>query len=153
MPPPPPPTSGTTSSFQDTANFEAVLARYQRNLTEYKVTGNAEMKSAVDIDKTWLDSYVASLDQKSQQQQTFIQKFMTEYQTANPDLLAMQKKLKEIREKGPVLQDAYETEKQAAKESAPEPIDYTSSYVKAGLIVGVVAVVALVGVFRPTYTR
>jgi flagellar biosynthesis chaperone FliJ len=131
-------------------DFETVLARYHRNLTEYKVTGNGEMKSAVDVDKTWLDSYVGTLNQKSQQQQAYIQKFMTDYQNANPDLIEMQNKLKEIRTKGPVLQDAYETEKQAQEE---EPMDFTPYYVKAGLIVGVAAAVWLVGAFRPVYTR
>lgn len=130
-------------------DFETVLTRYQQNLTDYKVTGNAGLKPVVDADKTWLDSYVASLEKQSQQQQGYIQKFMKDYQTANPDLLEMQSKLKEIREKGPVLQDAYETEKQAEEE---EPRNYTPFYVKAGLIVGVAAVVGLVNTFRPVYT-
>jgi flagellar biosynthesis chaperone FliJ len=133
-------------------DFNTVLARYQQNLTEYKVTGNSGLKPAVDTDKAWLDAYVTSLEQRSQQQQTFIQKFMDEYQTANPDLIEMQKKLKEIREKGPVLQDAYETEKQAAKEEE-EIVDYTPYYVKGALIVGIATVAWLVSGFRPTYTR
>jgi hypothetical protein len=133
-----------------TQDFDTVLARYQQNLTEYKVTGNTGLLTAVETDKAWLDSYVESLDQQSQQQQTFIQRFMAEYQDTNPDLIELQGKLKEIREKGPVLQDAYETDLQAQEE---EPIDYTPYYVKAGLIVGIGAVVWLVGVFRPLYTR
>jgi hypothetical protein len=133
-----------------TPEFNIVLGRYQRNLTEYKVTGNAGLKPAVDVDKNWLDLYVTSLERKSQDQQSFIQKFLADYQRTNPDLIEMQGKLKEIREKGPILQDAYETEKQAKEE---EPMDYTPYYVKAGLIVGIAAVVGLVGVFRPLYTR
>ena len=133
-------------------DFETVLTRYQQNLTDYKVTGNAGLKPVVDVDKTWLDSYVASLDQKSQQQQAFIQRFMKDYQNTNPELVEMQAKLKEIRTKGPVLQDAYETEQQA-KEEEGETIDFTPYYVKGGLILGVAAVVGLVGVFRPVYTR
>jgi flagellar biosynthesis chaperone FliJ len=133
-----------------TQDFNTVLARYQQNLTDYKVTGNAGLVTAVTIDKTWLDSYVASLEQKSTQQQGFIQKFMVDYQTANPDLIEMQGKLKEIRTKGPVLQDAYETEQQAKEE---EPMDYTPYYIKAGLIVGVAVVVGVVGALRPVYRR
>jgi flagellar biosynthesis chaperone FliJ len=132
-------------------DFETVLARYQQNLTDYKVTGNAGLKPVVDVDKTWLDSYVESLNQKSQQQQAFIQKFMADYQNTNPELVEMQNKLKEIRAKGPVLQDAYETEQQAKNEEVEE-VDFTPYYVKAGLIVGIAAVVGLVGVFRPVYT-
>jgi flagellar biosynthesis chaperone FliJ len=131
-------------------DFETVLTRYQQNLTDYKVTGNAGLRAVVDVDKTWLDSYVSSLDQKSQQQQAFIQRFMADYQNTNPELVEMQAKLKEIREKGPVLQDAYETEQQAKVE---DPIDFTPYYVKGGLILGIAAVVGLVGVFQPVYTR
>jgi flagellar biosynthesis chaperone FliJ len=131
-------------------DFNTVLARYQQNLTDYKVTGNTGLKQAVDTDRNWLDSYIASLNQRSQQQQNFIQKFMKDYQNTNPELIEMQSKLKEIREKGPVLQDAYETEKKAQEE---EPVDYTSYYVKAGLIVGVGTVVALVSFMRPTNMR
>jgi hypothetical protein len=133
-------------------DFNSVLSRYYKNLTEYKVTNNGALKPAVDADKQWLDSYVESLEKRSQQQQAFIQKFMKDYQNTNPDLIGMQKKLKEIREKGPVLQDAYETEKQA-KEEEKVPVDYTSYYVKGGLIVGVATVVWLVSRPRPLYTR
>ena len=132
-------------------DFETVLTRYQQNLTDYKVTGNAGLKPVVDMDKTWLDSYVATLDERSRRQQSYIQTFMRDYETANPDLLEMQAELKEIREKGPILQDAYETEKQAEQEE--DVMNYTPYYVKAGLIVGVAAAVWLVGVFRPLYTR
>lgn len=131
-------------------DFNTVLARYQQNLTDYKVTGNAGLKQAVDTDRKWLDSYVASLNMNSEQQQNFIQKFMKDYQNTNPDLIEMQSKLKEIRQKGPVLQDTYETEKRAQEE---EPVDYTTYYVKAGLIVGIGTVVALVSAFRPTNAR
>lgn len=133
-----------------TQDFNTVLTRYQQNLTDLKVTGNAGLRAVVDVDKAWLDSYVATLEQRSQNQQSFIQKFMADYQTANPDLIEMQGKLREIRAKGPVLQDAYETEQQAKEE---EPMDYTPYYVKAGLIVGIAAAVGLLGVLRPLYTR
>lgn len=127
-------------------DFNTVLNRYQKNLTDYKVTGNAGLKPVVDTDKAWLDSYIASLEQQSQQQQSYIQKFMADYQKTNPDLIEMQSKLKEIKKKGPELQDAYETEKKATEE---EEVDLTPYYVKAGLIVGVMAVVAVVSALRP----
>jgi hypothetical protein len=40
-------------------DFETVLTRYQQNLTDYKVTGNAALKPVVDTDKSWLDNYIA----------------------------------------------------------------------------------------------
>jgi len=129
-----------------TTDFATVLARYQQNLTDLKATGNVALQAAVTTDKTWLDSYVASLERRSQAQQSFIQTFTQEYQTANPDLVEMQAKLKEIRTKGPILQDAYTTE---MKGKAEEPMDFTMYYVKVGLIVGVGALVMAVSAFRP----
>jgi flagellar biosynthesis chaperone FliJ len=133
-------------------HFDIVLARYQQNLTEYKATANSALKPAVDEDKKWLDAYIASLEQTSRNQQSFIQKFVKDYQNTNPELVEMQTKIKEIREKGPVLQDAYETEQQGRKEEEI-PEDYTSYYVKAGLIVGVATAVWLVSALRPAYMR
>ena len=132
--------------------FDTVLTRYQRNLTEYKATANSALKPAVDADKRWLDWYVASLEGTSRNQQSFIKKFVNDYQRTNPELVEMQAKLKEIRQKGPVLQDAYETEQQAKKEEEI-PEDYTSYYVKAGLIVGIATAVWLVTALRPAYIR
>jgi hypothetical protein len=129
--------------------FETTLARYKQNLTDYKATGNAGLNVAVERDKTWLDTYIANREQQVVQQQQYIQNFVADYQNTNPELVEMHEKLKEIKKQGPELQDAYETEKQASEE---EPIDFTPYYVKAALIVGVAAVVALVGVFRPVYT-
>ena len=133
----------------DTVDFETTLNRYKSNMTEYKATGNTGIKAAADADKQWLDNYVNALQQQSQMQQSFIQNFMTEYQTTNPDLIAMQAQLQKVRQKGPELQDLYETEKRAEEE---EPIDYTPYYIKGALIAGVLGVVALVSVLRPVYT-
>jgi len=126
--------------------FFTTLRRYQVNLTWAKATGRADLQTLATNDKRWLDSYLASLEQTSRAQQTFIQKFMTEYKTVNPDLLEMQTKLKEIRTAGPRLQDAYETQ---VKANVQEPMDFTMYYVKAGLIAGVGALLAAVSVFLP----
>jgi flagellar biosynthesis chaperone FliJ len=129
-----------------TQDFSRVLDRYQRNLTEFKVGGNAALRTAVDVDKRWLDMYVASLNRASAQQQGFLQRFTQEYERTNPDLAEMQAKLKEIREKGPVLQDAYETE---IKGREVESKDFTMIYVKGALIVGVAVLVGFVTATRP----
>jgi hypothetical protein len=129
-----------------TQDFSRVLDRYQRNLTEFKVGGNAALRTAVDVDKRWLDMYVASLNRASAQQQGFLQRFTQEYERTNPDLVEMQAKLKEIREKGPVLQDAYETE---IKGREVESKDFTMIYVKGALIVGVAVLVGFVTATRP----
>lgn len=130
-------------------DFDFVLERYKKNLTDLKVSGNTALRTAVDTDKAWLDAYINYLNGKSEQQQGYIQRFVANYEQANPELVQMQQEMKKIQEDGPKLQDIYETEKKAQEE---EPIDYTPYYVKAGLIVGVGALVAVVSAFRPVYT-
>jgi flagellar biosynthesis chaperone FliJ len=118
-------------------------------MTEHKATGNSAYKTMVDKDKAWLDAYVETLNAQSQQQQSSIQKFVANYEKTNPELVEMQKQMKEIQKEGPKLQDIYETEKEANKE---EPVDYSTYYVKAGLIVGVGALALLASSFRPLNT-
>lgn len=129
--------------------FSTVLNRFKSNLTEYKTTGNTAYKTAIDTDKAWLDAYIGSLQAQSLQQQNTIQRFVANYEQTNPELVQMQKQMKEIQEEGPKVQDLYETEKEATKE---EPVDYSTYYVKAGLIVGVGALALLVSAFRPLNT-
>jgi alkyl hydroperoxide reductase subunit AhpF len=130
-------------------DFTTVLNRFKSNLTEYKATGNSAYKTAIDTDKAWLDAYIGSLQAQSQQQQNAITQFVAKYEQTNPELVQMQKQMKEIQAEGPKVQDLYETEKEATKE---EPIDYSTYYVKAGLIVGVGALALLVSSFRPLNT-
>jgi chromosome segregation ATPase len=130
-------------------DFSTVLNRFKSNMTEYKATGNTAYKVAIDTDKAWLDAYIESLRTQSQQQQAAIQSFIANYEQTNPELVQMQKQMKEIQSEGPKLQDIYETEKEANKE---EPVDYSTYYVKAGLIVGVGALALLASSFRPLNT-
>jgi hypothetical protein len=134
-------TAGMSSAAQ---LFNTVLDQYRTSLTYYKLTGNSSVKPQVDTYKQWLDSYVAALQNQGDQQATQIQSFVSEYQTTNPDLLDMQRRMKDIQVEGPRLQDAYETEMAAQVEP---PFDHTTHYVKAGLIAGVLAMVAALSVF------
>jgi peptidoglycan hydrolase CwlO-like protein len=121
-------------------DFQKTLDLYRQNLTEYKLTGNSVYKTAADTAKAWLDSYIQSLQAQTQNQANSIRNFVSQYERSSPELVEMQKRMKEIQKEGPKLQDIYETEKEAQEEEA---VDYTRYYVKAGLIVGVLAVFAV----------
>ena len=121
-------------------NFDSTLDIYRQNLTEYKLTGNSAFKTAADNAKAWLDAYVATMQQQNQDQANYIRQFVSQYQNANPELVAMQRRIKKAQEEGPKVQDAYETEKQAQED---EPLDFTQYYVKAGLIAGLFGVVVV----------
>ncbi len=125
-------------------DFNSVLARYRYSLMEYKTTGSSSFKTQVDLDKKWLDDYVRWLREQSDQQGKTIRDFVANYQNTNPELTKMQAQMKKVKDEGPTLQDEYETGKQATEE---EPLDFTAYYVKAGLILGVAGLIAVVTAF------
>lgn len=122
-------------------DFQKTLDMYRQNLTEYKLTGNSVYKTSADTAKAWLDSYVEALQKESQNQANSINNFVSQYQRTNPELIEIQKRIKKVQKEGPELQDIYETEKEAQQQEA---VDYTRYYVKAGIIVGVLSVFAVV---------
>ena len=124
--------------------FNSVLARYRQSLTEYKTTGSSAFKTQMEMDKKWLNEYIAWLQAQSDRQGKSIQTFVSQYQNTNPDLVKMQAQIKKVREEGPKLQDEYATGQEAVKE---EPPDFTMHYVKVGLILGVAGLIAAVTAF------
>ena len=123
-----------------TKEFDSTLDIYRQNLTEYKLTGNSAFKTAADNAKVWLDKYVEFLQDQAQRQANSIQSFVSDYEKTNPELVDMQKRIQQVQKEGPKLQDTYETEIEAQAEE--DTVDMTPYYVKGGLIVGVLAMLA-----------
>ena len=126
------------------ADFNTILARYRQSLTEYKTTGNSSFKTQVELDKKWLNDYIRWLQGESDRQGKSIQDFVARYQDTNPELVKMQAQMKKVKEDGPKLQDEYATGKEATEE---EPTDFTSYYIKVGLILGLGGLIAVVTAF------
>lgn len=124
--------------------FERILARYRQAMIEYKTTGNSTFKLQTETDKKWLDEYTQWLQTQANSQTQNIQKFIAEYQTANPDLTQLQVQIRKAREEGPKLQDQLETNREATRE---EPVDFTPYYIKGGLIAGVLGLIAVARAF------
>ncbi len=131
-------------NIMEQSTFQSVLARYGYSLREYKTTGNSAFKTQVELDKKWLNDYVQWLRTQSDAQSKSIRDFVANYQNTNPELVKMQSQMQKVKEQGPKLQDEYETTKEATKE---EPLDFTAYYVKAGLILGVAGLIAVVTAF------
>lgn len=125
-------------------NFDSTLEIFRRNTLEYKVTGNSTYKIAADNAQRWLDEYIGAIRESTTKNAAYIDKFVKEYEQTNPDLVKMQQQMKEIRKKGPVLQDNLETEQEADEEL---PIDYTSYYTKGAVLGTVLAIVAVASFF------
>lgn len=125
-------------------DFETVLNRYRTNLIEYKLTGNSAFKALLETDRAWLDSYIQIMRNQTQEQQNYIQNFVTQYRNTNPELVEMQERIQNVRKEGPVLDDTYQTELEAQQQ---EPLDFSPYYVKAGLIAGVFGVLVVMSFF------
>lgn len=126
------------------AQFDRVLAAYRINMARYKMTGNASFKTAADNSKNWITTYLRWLEGSVAQNSNYINKFVADYSTTNPDLVAMQKEIQKIKTEGPKLEDTYLTDKEAAETT---PRDMTSYYVKGGVILGIGALVAALSFF------
>ncbi len=124
--------------------FERILARYRQSAIEYKTTGNSAFKMQSETDKKWLDEYTQWMQTQAESQSQNIQKFIAEYQTANPDLVKLQGQIRKVRDEGPKLQDQLETNREATRE---EPMDFTQYYIKGGLIAGVIGLIVVASAF------
>jgi hypothetical protein len=125
-----------------TSEFEKTLDLYQKNLTEYKVSGNAAYKVASDTTKKWLDDYIKSMEERTEASKQEIQDFVEEYAKSDTDMATLKKDMAEIREKGPELQIQYETENNAQKEEKAE-MDFTMYYTKGAVLAGVIGLVTV----------
>jgi hypothetical protein len=122
--------SRPTPSVEPITFYNAVNL-YRKNYLDYKLTGRAEFKTAYENAQAWITTYLGRLDKRITEDKEFVKTFMKEYEKTNPEIVALQGEMQRIRTEGPKLQDRYETEKKM-REEAPE--DYTSHYVKGGVI-------------------
>ena len=124
-----------------TSEFEKTLGLYQKNLTEYKVSGNAAYKVASDTTKKWLDDYITTMEERTEKSKKEIQDFVENYAKSDTEMATLKKDMAEIREKGPELQIQYETENNAQKEDAE--MDFSIYYTKGAVLAGVIGLVAV----------
>jgi hypothetical protein len=126
-----------------TTDFSTVLQRYRTALLEAKATGNAAKQVEADTLKTWLDAKLVEVQTQLSQSRTTIQSFVDEYAGTTSDIEQVRKKFKEVRDRGPVLQDIYETDKRMGQ-TPLATYDPTPIYVKSLLIAGLIAVSVVV---------
>lgn len=123
-----------------TAWFNLALERYRTAMSDYRMTGNPGSKTTADAWKTWATQYIQSLEGTVAANSSYLNRFVAEYSTTNPDLVAMQTKLQSIKTEGPALENTYRTNNEAAETT---PRDFTPYYVKGGVILGVAALLAV----------
>lgn len=124
-------------------DFSTVLQRYRTALLEAKATGNAAKKVEADTLKAWLDAKLVETQTRLSQSRTTIQSFVDEYAGTTSDIEQVRKKFKEVRDRGPVLQDIYETDQRMAQTPVVN-YDPTPIYIKSLLIAGLIVVSVVV---------
>lgn len=129
-----------TTPSQVLGGVEAVLETYRQAESQYRISGHPYWKQHSDAMKAWMANYLQWMEGTVSANSQYINRFVSEYSTTNPDLVAMQAKLQTIKGQGPVLEDTYRTNKEAAETT---PRDFTPYYIKGGVILGVAALLAV----------
>jgi CHASE3 domain sensor protein len=124
--------------------MDEAVEQYKRNFVQYKLTGNAAYKTAYENAQKWIDSYILQKQEALEEDNKFIDKFVDDYTTTNPDLVKLQKQMKNIRKEGPELQDSQVVNRALTEET---PMDMTPYYVKAGIAAGLFAILVTLSLF------
>lgn len=127
-----------------TDEFTKILNVYRSALLEHKVTGNVAYKATAENARQFIESHIQSIRDATSQNSKFIDDFAKRYKDTNPELAKLQEEIKQVRKKGPELQDIYEGELKDQKEP---PVDETIYYTKAAVIGGLLALITVVSFF------
>jgi hypothetical protein len=123
--------------------FAGVLNSYRQALIDSKVQGDVATQTRVATLKTWLDGQLQTTQARVNTSRATIQSFVDDYAGSSSEIEGVRKKFQEVRARGPVLQDVYETDKKSA---VIEQTSYnlTPIYSKSALVVGLAVVAGLV---------
>jgi len=124
--------------------LETALDNYRVYYTEFKVTGNNWYKIAYENALSSANQIITNSMNVNQSNDQYIQKFLSDYQEANPEIVNLHNESKKIREEGPKLQDELARSKQIHQKAAVE-VNESALYVKAGIVVALLVVVGIVG--------
>lgn len=100
-----------------------------------KGNGDASAQAQADTLKAWLDARLQETQAQIDRSRGTIQSFVNEYAGSTSEIEQVRKAFQEVRTRGPVLQDVYETDKRTT-ESSREDYELTPLYAKSALIVG-----------------
>lgn len=134
-PPPPPPIFVPPTASSD---FNSVLARYQAALLDSKTTGSLSSQTQAAALKAWLDAKLAETQTQTTTRASGIQSFLQEYANSTSEIEGVRKKFQEVRARGPVLQDVYETDTRVRAAEGPT-YDVTPLYYKVAIAGGLTA--------------
>lgn len=127
-------------------DFTQALELYRVNLLQYRLTGKAEHKIAYENAERWINLHLGEINRQITSGRTFVNQFLEDYSTANPDLVTLKTRFSQIRQEGPRIQDEYSAIRRINESTEVTP-DMTSQYVKAGVLVALIGATVLLNVF------
>ncbi len=124
-------------------DFERYLTEYRDALLDAKSRGDTAAQARADSRKAWLDTQLRFIQFRVNSNRAGIQRFVDEYAGSTSEIEQVRRKFQQVRERGPILQDVYETDK---KSDIVEQSSYNFSplYSKSALIVGLAVVAGMV---------
>jgi hypothetical protein len=126
------------------ADLQSALNAYKTNYAAYKVTGNDAYKTAYESALATVNAGIGSMSSAVGTNDTYIQGFINSYATTNRDITALQQRSRMIQAEGPALQDSLAQTEQLHSQTVSAE-DETSLYVKAGIVLGLVIIVGIIG--------
>jgi len=122
-------------------DFAHALELYRVNYLQYKTTGRSEYKIAYENAETWIQTYLTSVSDRITTGRAFVNTFLQNYSTANPDLDKLKRRFTEIRKVGPEVEDEYTTVKRINDAAAETSVETTSYYIKGGVLMALVGAI------------
>ena len=127
-------------------DFTHALELYRTNLVQYRVTGRTEYKTAYENAERWIQTYLNGINDNITNGKTFVDGFLQNYSTTNPDMDKLKTRFSQIRREGPQVQDTYMAIRRI-NEQGDVPVDMTPQYVKVGVLVALIGAIAVLSVF------
>jgi hypothetical protein len=126
--------------------FTRLLSIYNDNYVAFRVTGNIANKTAYEAALNGLNQQITNLQTRLGEEKQYIQGFLQTYSDDNPELVKLHEQSQQIQKVGPQIQSEYELSKRLNTSPQVQPVDSTYLYVKAGIVVGLLVIVGIVGV-------
>lgn len=126
--------------------FTRLLSIYNDNYVAFRVTGNIANKTAYEAALNGLNQQITNLQNRLGEEKQYIQGFLQTYSDDNPELVKLHEQSQQIQKVGPQIQSEYELSKRLNTSPQVQPVDQTYLYVKAGIVVGLLVIVGIVGV-------
>ena len=126
--------------------FTRLLSIYNDNYVAFRVTGNIANKTAYEAALNGLNQQITNLQKRLGEEKQYIQGFLQTYSDDNPELVKLHEQSQQIQKVGPQIQSEYELSKRLNTSPQVQPVDSTYLYVKAGIVVGLLVIVGIVGV-------